>query len=303
MNVISLLVNYMGEPSPNEHMLRTILLGNRSAALPDTDDAQELVRIEQREVPRDWRGKWVSKGGMLYQGRMIALKGDPIWTAISRFGQPYPPFDFNSGMGVDDVSYDEAVELGVIRADYQPPEKSPLKAFNEGLEAEMKVGNGTLLGKLREAFGDQIRNDNGVIRWRQDLIREAFNSNKPFAIRLGEATPDLLSKLPRSVPAQSCSGKSLTVDHTWLDRKRKDGSNHRDHFYPLEYRDTNIPLTIEDLELLPSIWREPDSVSDKTSNKWNIMCIRKALDGGVYKLVVNIKNNPSVVTFYKTKKP
>ena len=60
--------------------------------------AQELVRIEERLKPRDWRSTWIKKGGKLLAGRMIALKDDPIWVAISRFGVPYPPFDFNSGM-------------------------------------------------------------------------------------------------------------------------------------------------------------------------------------------------------------
>jgi hypothetical protein len=39
-------------------------------------------------------------GGQIFGGRMIALKSDPIWTAISAFGTPYPPFDYNSGMWV-----------------------------------------------------------------------------------------------------------------------------------------------------------------------------------------------------------
>ena len=73
--------------------------------------AQELLRFEDRERPRDWKSRWIAAGGKLYGDRMIALKEDPIWINISRFGQPYPPFDFNSGMGVEDVSYDEAVEL------------------------------------------------------------------------------------------------------------------------------------------------------------------------------------------------
>lgn len=98
--------------------------------------AQELIRIEERQVPRNWSARWIAAGGQLYQGRMIALKEDPVWTKISRFGTPYPPFDFNSGMGVEDVSYEEAVELGVIQDDYKPPEKSPMKAFNEKLEAD-----------------------------------------------------------------------------------------------------------------------------------------------------------------------
>lgn len=261
--------------------------------------AQELVRVEARERPRDWAGIWRARGGRLYRGRMVALKEDPVWTRISRFGQPWPPFDFNSGMGVEDVSHDEAVELGVIKEDYQPPEKSPLKAFNEGLAAETKVGDGRRLGELRRIFGDQIRSDNGVIRWRQELIREAFTSNKPFAIRLGEATPDFLSRLPGSVPAQSCAGKSLTVDQSWLNRKRKDGTDHRAHFYPIADHPEDIPLTVSDLELLPEIWRRPDKI--ERVGKSRVMLSMDALDGGTYKAVVDYEDDTRVrlKTFYK----
>ena len=54
---------------------------------------------------------------------------------------------------------------------------------------------------------------------------------------------------------------------------------------------------------MPSIWIKPDNVSDKTSNKWNILCEQKAIDGGIYKLVVNVEEIPEIVTFYKIKSP
>lgn len=78
--------------------------------------AQELFRMERREVPRDWALRWKSAGGKFYGGRMIALKTDPVWMKISRFGTPYPPFDFNSGMNVRDIRRKEAVNMGLIAA-------------------------------------------------------------------------------------------------------------------------------------------------------------------------------------------
>lgn len=67
---------------------------------------------------------------------MIALKGDPIWAAISRFGTPWPPFDFGNGMDVQDVDWNEAAELGVLKED-DPPPKVESKDFNAGLEVEL----------------------------------------------------------------------------------------------------------------------------------------------------------------------
>ena len=61
----------------------------------------------------------------LFQNRMVALKSDPVWTKISRFGHPYPPFDWGSGMGVEDVSREDVLSLGVIKEDYALPPSPP----------------------------------------------------------------------------------------------------------------------------------------------------------------------------------
>lgn len=265
--------------------------------------AQELVRIEERNAKRDWRKRWLANGGKLYAGRMIALKSDPVWVKISRFNQPYPPFDFGSGMGTEDVSREEALALGVIKEDYTPPKSSPLTDFNATLEADLNFKNDDIWQSLKAIFGDQIRQQDGKISWRNDLIREAFTANKPFAIRLGSPTPNLLSKLPNSIPPNLVKDKPLTITQKWLSHKREDGGTHRDHFYPNETDERNIPLTIEDLEIMPSIWREPDMVDTKTANKNRIRLSQKALDGGIYRLVVDLnpKGAPHVVTFYKNK--
>jgi hypothetical protein len=88
----------------------------------DAFPAQELVRFEDRKERRNWHEVWRAHGGTIYpgagldgrEGRLIARKDDPIWSAISRFGHPWPPFDFGSGVGLRDVTREEAVALGVI---------------------------------------------------------------------------------------------------------------------------------------------------------------------------------------------
>jgi hypothetical protein len=119
----------------------------------------ELVRDEERKEERDWISRWRSAGGKLYGGgRMIARKDDPIWSEISEFGHPYPPFDYNSGMGVESVFRDEAEEMGVIKRStvVQPQELS----FNEGVETAFpqNISSG-LADALKEVFkvvGDKI---------------------------------------------------------------------------------------------------------------------------------------------------
>lgn len=95
--------------------------------------AQELVRFEARKMERDWPGRWriaaavagdVDAARVLEStGRMVALKESGIWSELGNaedgLGNPYPPFAFNSGMWVQDVSYDEAITLGLLDAGEQ----------------------------------------------------------------------------------------------------------------------------------------------------------------------------------------
>jgi len=75
--------------------------------------AQALVRV-LTDVPEriDWPSRWLSEGGRLFEGRMIALKWEPIWSKISEFELPWPPFQLGSGYDVEDVDCDEARSLG-----------------------------------------------------------------------------------------------------------------------------------------------------------------------------------------------
>jgi hypothetical protein len=97
----------------------------------DTFPALELVRFEARKVPRDWEQRWreaARDSGDLKAyaaqadgGRMVALKDSPIWDSLGSsdlfpdgLDNPFPPFAFNSGMWTQDVSWDEAQELGLV---------------------------------------------------------------------------------------------------------------------------------------------------------------------------------------------
>lgn len=130
--------------------------GQDSAVL-DQWPAQELIRVANfaSEHKRDWASRWADAGGEFFGGRMIALKNDPIWTEISRFDLPYPPFDFNSGMDVQDVDRGEAIDLGLIDRDTEILPQS--RSFNTGLEATPSLG-AELASSLVESLAD-----NGVV--------------------------------------------------------------------------------------------------------------------------------------------
>lgn len=124
----------------------------------DAFPAQELVRVSLREEPRNWIARWRDAGGEFYGGgRMIALKTSSIWRAISRFGTPYPPFDFNSGMGLEAIGRREAERLGVIQPDEDltAPASQEIESINTG--TEFSVAN--LTENQRDALkliGDQL---------------------------------------------------------------------------------------------------------------------------------------------------
>lgn len=135
-------------------------------AVLDLWPAQELVREIETEKQRDWPARWAAAGGEFFGGRMIALRNDPIWSRLSRFGLPYPPFDFNSGMGVQDVDRDEAVALGLIDRDTELlPED---RGFNTDLQASPDVRGNALAEALQSSLRDSgIEADfvNGVLRF------------------------------------------------------------------------------------------------------------------------------------------
>lgn len=123
---------------------------------PDLLDAfpcQELYRLESRKEERAWRERWVQAGGKLYgsTARMIATKDDPVWTAISAFNLPYPPFDYNSGMWVEEIDRAEAETLGAIKPSTVVQPQS--REFNADVKGSIPTGlPPVLLDLFRQAL-------------------------------------------------------------------------------------------------------------------------------------------------------
>lgn len=203
--------------------------------------AQELVRVRQRKQPRDWAKRWKDNGGKLYEGRMIAIVDDPIWTAISDFGNPFPPYAFGSGMGVRAVKKSEAVRLGVISADevrakVEKMKAEPAPGFNANLQATVpNLRSDSLCGKiLKKNFGDQVKIENSVVSWEGNLVQ------------------DLVAGLRKKVNlGTGYNGESVSLSRQFF---VEHGSKHLDPNEPYEH------LEKQDFELVPWIWRKPDRV-------------------------------------------
>jgi hypothetical protein len=134
--------------------------------------AQRLVRIEDRMHPRPswyWPNRWeqafAAVGGVgALPSQMVALKTSPIWTKLSRFGTPWPPFDYQSGMGLEDVDRDEAEALKLIApSDQIAPESDP--GFNQGFEIGVKELDPQLIEWLTGQMGDAVSLAEGVLKW------------------------------------------------------------------------------------------------------------------------------------------
>jgi hypothetical protein len=225
--------------------------------------AQELIRVSERKAKRDWKTRWLKAGGRLHKGRMVALKTDPVWKKLSRFGKPWPPFDFGSGMGLRDLSRREAVSLGVLK---KGEEVKPIKAdFTDKLQASVKDLGPRMQSALQRSFGDQVVIEGGVAKWQGSLIQDFFDRSLADSrqwkgeINLGAASGLTVNKA--AAAGQDLQDWELTLAaddlrhavgrHGEADALRT-GSG--------ETNPTQIPITRADFEALPHVWRNPDSV-------------------------------------------
>lgn len=241
------------------------------------EPAYELIRVRERAQPRDWITRWKKAGGKIYPGaRMIALKTDPIWVAISRFGNPFPPFDFGSGMGIRGIRRSEALQLGVITPE-TPPQKPPEIHFNGSLQAEVPVRDDSQEAeKLRAFFGDQIDFRQNTAHWRGHLIDDVMQG-KAKSVTLG----------------RNEYGEQLKLSHNFF------REHLAKHFGESEKDPRNVPLTKGDYELLPSMWREPDRRAILRDGAGTRHLTLDAFDHATLHLFWTKENG--IRSFYKTK--
>jgi len=121
---------------------------NQQPPILDQWPAQELFRAAPARQPRNWYRRWQDAGGQLFDGKMIALRNTDIWTRISRFGTPYPPFDFGSHMRTRLVDRDKSVSLGLIDRDTQVAPQD--RGFNDDLRFTPDVRAAALRRVLEE---------------------------------------------------------------------------------------------------------------------------------------------------------
>lgn len=248
----------------------------QDADLLDAFPAQEFLRVEDRDAPREWLDRWIEAGGHFYAeagNRMIAAKDDPVWAKLSRFGRPWPPFDFGSGMGVEDIDRAEAEALGVIAPGATVP---PTEAgFNDGLQASLPTATPALLEGFKDIFGDQVDvNRDGKVVWQGQRVQRLYESALAdpavkWSLDLGRGTA-VTSDKARAAGVDLPEDTRLVID---ADHIRHAASRHGAG----ETQSGQRPLTALDFQLVPHVWRDPDHV--KPGNLPGDLVFEKSLAG------------------------
>lgn len=138
---------------------------DQEADILDEFPAQELLPSTARVPREDWERRWIAAGGPdPINGRLVALKTDPVWEQLSRFGTPWPPFDFGSQRDLADIDRAEAERLGLIEPGATIAPKT--EDFNAKLEASVADVSDDVLALLRQIFGQQVDIADGRVKWR-----------------------------------------------------------------------------------------------------------------------------------------
>jgi hypothetical protein len=232
--------------------------------------AWRLTDSTARNPRGDWAQRWARAGSAVgWSGAsrtaFVALKTSPIWAKLSRFGTPWPPFDYGSTRDLEDVWRDEAEQLGLVKHS-EKLEPVAEKNFNADLEASVADWRPDQLSTLKLAFGDQVAEKKGRIVWQPDLIGKLTADildngldrpfdNKRFKGRtanLGVATDAAMRTASSGDVDISGMKMVITPDTVYhmLDR----------HGEGREKDKSQRPLTNIDIECIPHVWRMPDRV-------------------------------------------
>lgn len=160
--------------------------------------AQRFVRDREVFVERPRHTK--------HEGDVRLKSDEEYWAdyqndpSIGGFGVPWPPFGFGSGMGVRDVSREEAQKLGL---EVDDPKPSTEKSLNTGLAASVKKMNPEVKKKLvaeLRGYGIKVKDGQGEIG--ADSVNETGSV-------ISEITPKLRTASGVSKRAEAAKERAL----------------------------------------------------------------------------------------------
>lgn len=141
-----------------------------------TNPGLMLYRGEQRKNKRNWVAicaQFAGRDDVVLTGKkdkpMVALSNSPVWVMLSKFGKPYPPFDYGSGMWTKPVSYDECRRMGLITDDNEGELLGRvLDETPESLNADLEAHRDYRYSDLKEELSKSLQ---GLAKWEKDLER------------------------------------------------------------------------------------------------------------------------------------
>lgn len=188
--------------------------------------AQQLIRVRERREKRPWPDRWNAAVATLGENttarrvdwdrnpnslpRMVALKTDPVWAAISRFAVPWPPFDFGSGMGLRNIRREVAQKEGLIAPGQElAPRETP---FNTRLETSAEDLGPAAREILRDQMGDMIAETPESIAWTGRLSGPEATPQGDLADRAASVYRSLLGAIDEiSTPLRILLGIASAV--------------------------------------------------------------------------------------------
>lgn len=242
---------------------------------------REFVRIERREEPRNWRERWKKAGGTFYEGRMLAPFDSKIWEKISRFGVPYAPFDFNSGMGTRLISKREALALGVLsEKDLEKTvekQETPFDDLNGGETQILPKPKKINREKLGENALVSVRNRDSIAKTAKARLRAnlgdriAFSGNDAiFVGKVGENASQAYRNnliLPETVRPKTVSIHQLTVENIAFPQNSTNGKRFLDFVENIFFNVVNV--AIDELKIASYIVAKPSAIRyDKQENRF-----------------------------------
>lgn len=254
--------------------------------------AKELIRVANREVPREWRARWQSRGGSIFNGRMVALKNAPIWSRISRFSLPYPPFDFNSGMGTRAIDREEAQSLGLIAEDDDMVPED--RGFNKDLESSLDIRSQRLRDRVAQELQGIATIQDGVLqKLPVPAYQTADEQGLPPLNKVGDPVPDpgrqdaigAIGRLERGVDVTDPLGNRRSLNQDTMNHWKLKGSEIERSGY--------LDRAIDTIQNPLEIW--------DNSNQTAYIARFAKDEGGASNFVVFTRPNGTVDNFFTTK--
>lgn len=239
----------------------------------DAFPAWRLTRVESRLVPRDWYSRWALAGELVgwegaSQSQMVALITSPIWTALSRFDRPSPPFDFGSGMGVELVDRDETESLGLLPKGEPPAERlerlreasaEAQRTWKQELKASVRDLRPETLEALELQFGDQVSIDRtaGTAGWVRQQPYTDWAAQNLSSAKSWEPADEMPPQMPAE-EARTAMLDGMAVPDLSGSPVRFDSSTlaHWEGYADASRRPTYLPAALRTIQAPVEVWKQ-----------------------------------------------